>query len=137
MHLSSGELRHSSGELWQNSCAASRSSAELDFGSQWVPMVMQSQVTQFGGIWGRFSVLSKLAGAGGNRIMAQVNRITAQVSVYGHAKPSYTVMAFWGRLPVSASSGKPCQSSPSWLCDTSKSLWQRQQVVLRRLPLYR
>ena len=64
MHLSSGDLWHSSGNLRQplaSSCAAARSSAELYFGSQWVPMVMSSQVTHFGGIWGRFPVLANLA----------------------------------------------------------------------------
>ena len=40
MHASSGELRHSSGELWRGRQNFARSCAELDFGSQCVSMVM-------------------------------------------------------------------------------------------------
>ena len=54
------------GELWQalpNLRAAARSSAGSSHGSQWVPMVMQSQVTQFGGILGDLRVPASLARA--------------------------------------------------------------------------
>ena len=40
MHASSGELWHSSGELWRGRQNFARAPAELDFGSQWVSMVM-------------------------------------------------------------------------------------------------
>ena len=64
MHFSSGELRRALAQLRRvpaSSGEAARSSAELDFGSQWVPMVIPSQVTRFGGIWSRLPVPAKLA----------------------------------------------------------------------------
>ena len=88
MHLSSGDLWHQLRQPLASSCAAARSSAELDFGSQWVPMVIPSQVTRFGGMWGPFPSsgescqrLPEVAGAGANRIPTRVNRITACVFV--------------------------------------------------------
>ena len=81
MHLSSGELWHSSGEL-------RRSCAELRGAGFWVAMGSYGHVKSSYTFWwhlGPFpssgELSPELAGAGGNRIPTQVNRITAQVFV--------------------------------------------------------
>ena len=88
MHASSGELRHSSGELRRALARSSKFRASSGRAGFWVTMCFYGHVKSRYTFWGHLGpfpqlrqISPELATSSGNRILLQVNRITGQVLV--------------------------------------------------------